>query len=41
MTGIVLKRINENTKQVIDRVKEKVAEINKALPEGVQIVDLL
>src|SRR6266545_3999009 len=39
VTGIVLKRINENTKQVIDRIKEKVAEINKALPPGVGIVD--
>src|SRR3954454_13862569 len=39
VTGIVLKRINENTKQVIERVKEKVAEINKALPQGVTIVD--
>jgi cobalt-zinc-cadmium resistance protein CzcA len=39
VTGIVLKRINENTKQVIERVKEKVAEINKALPPGVQIAD--
>src|SRR4029078_1302401 len=28
VTGIVLKRINENTKQVIERIKEKVAEIN-------------
>jgi len=34
-----LKRINENTKLVIERIKEKVAEINKALPEGVSIVD--
>lgn len=39
VTGIVLKRINENTKQVIERIKEKVVEINKALPAGVQIVD--
>jgi len=39
VTGIVLKRINENTKQVIERVKDKVAEINKALPQGVTIVD--
>src|SRR2546423_2150105 len=39
VTGIVLKRINENTKEVIDRIKGKVAEINKALPQGVQIVD--
>ncbi len=39
VTGIILKRINENTKQVIERIKEKVAEINKALPAGVTIVD--
>src|SRR5213596_2880863 len=39
VTGIVLKRINENTKQVIERIKEKVTEINKALPPGVQIID--
>src|SRR6476619_4887441 len=39
VTGIVLKRINENTKQVIERIKDKVASINKALPEGVTIVD--
>src|SRR5213083_765378 len=39
VTGIVLKRINENTKQVIERIKEKVVEINKSLPEGVTIVD--
>lgn len=39
VTGIVLKRINENTKLVIQRIKEKVVEINKALPEGVTIVD--
>src|SRR5438552_7222645 len=39
VTGIVLKRINENTKQVIQRIKDKVTEINKALPPGVQIVD--
>ena len=39
VTGIVLKRINENTKEVIQRIKDKVVEINKALPEGVSIVD--
>src|SRR5262245_28842910 len=39
VTGIVLKGINENTKQVIERVNEKVAEINKSLPAGVKIVD--
>ena len=37
--GVVLKRVNENTKQVIERIKAKVAEINKSLPAGVQIVD--
>ena len=39
VTGIVLKGINENTKQVIERVSAKVAEINKSLPQGVQVVD--
>jgi heavy metal efflux system protein len=39
VTGIVLKGINENTKEVIERVSEKVAQINKSLPEGVKIVD--
>jgi len=39
VTGIVLKRINENTKEVIERIKEKVGEINKSLPAGVSIVD--
>lgn len=39
VTGIVLKGINENTKEVIQRVQEKVTEINKSLPEGVKIVD--
>ncbi|MFL6466846.1 MAG: efflux RND transporter permease subunit [Pyrinomonadaceae bacterium] len=39
VTGIVLKGINENTKQVIERVSAKVADINKTLPEGVQVVD--
>jgi len=39
VTGIVLKGINENTKQVIERVQAKVDEINKTLPEGVKIVD--
>jgi cobalt-zinc-cadmium resistance protein CzcA len=39
VTGIVLKGINENTKQVIERVEAKVAEINRSLPEGVKVVD--
>ncbi len=39
VTGIVLKGINENTKQVIERIEAKVADINKSLPEGVKIVD--
>ena len=37
VTGIVLKRIFENTSEVIDAVKAKVAEINKTLPPGVKI----
>lgn len=39
VTGIVLKSINENTKEVIERIKDKVAEINNSLPDGVSIVD--
>ena len=38
VTGIVLKRIHENTSEVIRAVKDKVAEINKALPSGVAVV---
>ncbi|MEO8561008.1 MAG: CusA/CzcA family heavy metal efflux RND transporter [bacterium] len=38
VTGIVLKRIYENTSQVIASVKTKVAELNKSLPPGVQVV---
>ena len=37
VTGIVLKRIYENTSQVIGAVKAKVAEINRALPQGVSV----
>jgi len=37
VTGIVLKRIYENTSQVIAAVKAKVTEINGALPPGVRI----
>lgn len=36
--GIVLKRIHENTEQVIQAVKVKVAEVNLSLPSGVQVV---
>ena len=36
--GIVLKRIYENTEQVIKAVKEKVVEINRALPRGTSVV---
>jgi len=36
--GIVLKRIYENTEEVIGAVKEKVAGVNKSLPAGVQVV---
>ena len=38
VTGIVLKRIYENTSKVIEAVKEKVAEVNHALPAGVRVV---
>ena len=38
VTGIVLKRIYENTSQVIAAVKAKVADINRALPAGVAVV---
>ena len=37
VTGIVLKRIYENTSQVIASVKEKVSTLNTGLPSGVSI----
>jgi cobalt-zinc-cadmium resistance protein CzcA len=37
-TGIVLKRIFENTSQVIAAVKTKVTDINRTLPSGVKVV---
>lgn len=37
VTGIVLKRIFENTSQTIAAVKEKVAAINRILPRGVAV----
>lgn len=36
--GIVVMRSGENAKQVIDRIKEKIKEIEPGLPEGVRIV---
>lgn len=36
--GIVIQRMGENTLQVIDRVKTKIAEIQPALPQGMKIV---
>ncbi|HEY3346249.1 MAG TPA: CusA/CzcA family heavy metal efflux RND transporter, partial [Nitrospirota bacterium] len=36
--GIIVMRYGENAKDVIDRVKAKIAEIEKGLPEGVKIV---
>lgn len=36
--GIIVMRNGENAKEVIDRVKEKIAEISPGLPDGVQIV---
>uniref|UniRef100_A0A831U3F1 Efflux RND transporter permease subunit n=1 Tax=Geobacter metallireducens TaxID=28232 RepID=A0A831U3F1_GEOME len=36
--GIVVMRYGENAKEVIDRVKEKIAALEKGLPPGVKIV---
>jgi Cu(I)/Ag(I) efflux system membrane protein CusA/SilA len=36
--GIVIQRANENTLQVIDRVKEKIVEVQPTLPAGMKIV---
>ena len=38
MGGIVVMRFGENAKNVISGVKEKLAEIQRSLPEGVRIV---
>ena len=38
--NIVVKRIYENTKEVVDKVKAKLKEIQKILPEGVKIEHL-
>jgi Cu(I)/Ag(I) efflux system membrane protein CusA/SilA len=35
--GIIVMRYNENTNEVINRVKEKINEISKSLPKGVKI----
>ena len=37
-SGFVVMRFGENPIQVIDRVKERMAEIQRSLPEGVEIV---
>ncbi|EGO64833.1 efflux RND transporter permease subunit [Acetonema longum] len=36
--GIVIQRMGENTLEVIERVREKIAEIQPALPQGMKIV---
>jgi copper/silver efflux system protein len=36
--GVIVARTGENTKEVIDRVKEKIRQIEPGLPEGVRIV---
>lgn len=36
--GVVIIRYGENTQEVIARVKEKITDLQKGLPEGVQIV---
>ena len=38
VAGIVLKRIYENTSAVIASVRTRVAEINRTMPDGVQVV---
>ncbi len=38
--NVVVKRIYENTKEVVDKVKEKLKEIQNILPEGVKIEHL-
>ena len=38
VAGIVIMRDGENALQVIDRVKDKLAELQRGLPDGVQIV---
>ncbi len=38
--NVVVKRIYENTKEVVDKVKAKLEEIQKILPEGVKIEHL-
>jgi Cu(I)/Ag(I) efflux system membrane protein CusA/SilA len=40
VSGIVVMRSGENALAVIDRVKQKIAEITPALPEGVKIVPI-
>ncbi|HUF71127.1 MAG TPA: CusA/CzcA family heavy metal efflux RND transporter [Longimicrobiales bacterium] len=37
-TGFVVMRFGENPLEVIDRVKERIADIQRSLPEGVEIV---
>ncbi len=38
VSGIVLKLLGENTSEVIENVKKKVAQINAGLPKGVKVV---
>ena len=38
VSGIVVMRSGENAMDVIDRVKQKIADITPGLPEGVKIV---
>ncbi|HUF74876.1 MAG TPA: CusA/CzcA family heavy metal efflux RND transporter [Longimicrobiales bacterium] len=38
VTGFVVMRFGENPLEVIDRVKERIAEVQRSLPEGVEIV---
>ena len=38
--GIVVMRFGENAKQTIQRVKDKLAELQKGLPEGIEIIEV-
>ena len=36
--GIIVMRYGENAQTVIDRVKEKLTELEKGLPEGIEVM---
>lgn len=40
VSGIIVMRIGENALNVIDRVKERLSDLKKSLPEGVEIISV-